>query len=476
MADRKRESIRSQRVILIAFDLLATLLAFSFGRWLIRAFHPYGHLMDPFGFWHFLGLLLISLTWLYVARLQGLYKDAVYVRRLSQIPAIVRTVVLGMFAPFVYDYMTKTNVFVERRSVPLVIGFLALVFFLTFRLVLFRAVHRAMLRRGYWASRVLVLGRGEVAERISKRMREFDPMRLKFVGFIDFRGCEGTAGLDHVGRAIKEKRADEVVVAIPSLSHQQMLEIRESCGDGGVRVSFISDLFEMLSERVDLNRIEGVPLLELKDSKKEAYTFAAKRLVDIVGSTFLLFLLSPLLLACAFIIKRTSPGPALFRQERVGLDGKKFTLYKFRTMHCKAESENNIHKAFVSELIRNGSIRRQSYKMVADPRVTRIGLLLRRSSLDELPQLLNVLKGDMSLVGPRPPLPYELESYESWHRKRLSIRPGITGLWQVAGRSEVPFDEMVMLDLYYIENWSLWMDMSLMLKTLPAVISARGAY
>jgi exopolysaccharide biosynthesis polyprenyl glycosylphosphotransferase len=475
MPHRKKRDRRYQVAVLVLLDLLAAVLAFSVGRWLVVTFHPYGRLMPPFGFWHLLGLVLIPLAWLYIAKSQGLYRETVYGRRLTQVPAIVRTVLLGMFVPFVYDYATKTNVFVERRSVPLVIGCIALALFVCARLVLFRAIYRVLLKRDHWVTRVLVLGSGEAGSRIAERIVKYDPVRLKFVGVVDPEQRAGERASDLVRNVIEEKQADEVVVALAGLSHQQMLEIRGLCGDGGVRVSFISDLFETLSERVDLTRIEGVPLLELKDATKSWQSLAAKRALDLASAFFLTLILSPLLLACALVIRRTSPGPALYRQKRIGKDGKEFMLYKFRTMMDNADLDS-IHKVFVAELIKNGSARRASYKMKEDPRVTRIGQMLRRFSLDELPQLFNVLKGDMSLVGPRPPLPYELDSYKNWHMKRISVRPGITGLWQVAGRSGVPFDEMVMLDLYYIENWSLWMDVSLILKTLPAVVSGKGAY
>ncbi|MFQ5906544.1 MAG: sugar transferase, partial [bacterium] len=379
-------------------------------------------------------------------------------------------------APFVYGHVARTGVFVERGYVPLVIGFLAFLLFMLLRLVVFRAIHRTMVRRGYWASRVLVVGRGEVGEKVSKWMSESDQSSLRFAGFVHFKSGEGRPARGLVESAVKQRQADEVIVAVPDLSHQEMLEIKDCCGDGGIRVSFVSNLFKTLCEKVDLSRIEGVPLLELKNGKRGMLGLAAKRLLDLGASTFLILFLSPLLLAFGLIIRHTSPGPAMFRQRRIGLNGRTFTLYKFRTMYDKADSGDNIHKHFVSELIRDGSRERPSYKIVEDPRVTRIGRWLRRTSLDELLQIFNVFKGDMSLVGPRPALPYELESYQKWHRKRLTVRPGITGLWQVAGRSGVPFDEMVLMDVYYIENWSLWMDMSLVLKTIPAVLSGRGAY
>jgi exopolysaccharide biosynthesis polyprenyl glycosylphosphotransferase len=203
-----------------------------------------------------------------------------------------------------------------------------------------------------------------------------------------------------------------------------------------------------------------------------------KRALDVAGSVSLLFLLSPVFLLVSSLIKLTSNGPVLFRQERVGQDGRPFTMLKFRTMHVDAD--HAIHKQYVTEFIQSGAGAGSAdtvFKIVDDPRVTSLGHFLRRSSLDELPQFLNVLKGDMSLVGPRPPLPYEVERYKAWHRRRLhEAKPGITGLWQVTGRSRTTFDEMVRLDLRYARSCSLWGDIKILLATPRAVVSGKGAH
>jgi exopolysaccharide biosynthesis polyprenyl glycosylphosphotransferase len=207
-----------------------------------------------------------------------------------------------------------------------------------------------------------------------------------------------------------------------------------------------------------------------------------KRMFDVGGSLITLILLSPLLALIAALIKLTSKGPVFFRQTRVGQYGEKFTFLKFRTMD--ARNNSSIHKDYVRRFISgkayfNEGEHGQSpvYKLVDDTRVTRVGRFLRRSSLDELPQLLNVLKGEMSLVGPRPPIPYECDDYELWHRRRLlEAKPGITGLWQVNGRSKTTFDDMVRLDLRYARSWSLWLDIKILLKTPQAVLSREGAY
>jgi lipopolysaccharide/colanic/teichoic acid biosynthesis glycosyltransferase len=207
-----------------------------------------------------------------------------------------------------------------------------------------------------------------------------------------------------------------------------------------------------------------------------------KRILDISGSLLGIMLLGPLMAIIAAIIRLTSPGPILFHQERVGFLGRRFTFLKFRSM--VADSDQRVHEKYVTDLI-NGHHRAVNdgmpesplYKMTNDPRVTPIGRFLRKTSLDELPQLFNILKGDMSLVGPRPPIPYEVDKYRLWHFSRIfEVKPGLTGLWQVSGRSQTSFDDMVRLDLRYANGWSLWLDLKILLKTLPAVLSAKGAY
>jgi exopolysaccharide biosynthesis polyprenyl glycosylphosphotransferase len=206
-----------------------------------------------------------------------------------------------------------------------------------------------------------------------------------------------------------------------------------------------------------------------------------KRTVDMLCAGLLLILTSPLFLVVAFLIKRSSPGPVFYVQERLGKDGRPFPFYKFRTM--THNSDDAIHRQFAAMFIngdrvgcerKNGN--RKIYKLCQDPRVTTIGSWLRRTSLDELPQIINIIRGEMSLVGPRPPIVYEVEHYQPWHLERLKVTPGLTGLWQVSGRSSVPFEEMVRLDLHYINHWSLWLDLRILLKTLPVVVQGTGGY
>jgi len=270
-------------------------------------------------------------------------------------------------------------------------------------------------------------------------------------------------------RLVGELSLDEIVIALPAASHDQMLRIMDLCRRKGVGFKVVPDLYQMRLNRVDVDSINGIPLIAVSESQIRGWNLVLKRVLDVAVSIVVLTLLSPALGLIALIIKLDSPGPVLFRQVRIGRDGKSFALYKFRSMRQDAEKQ-------LDELLCLNEATGPLFKIRDDPRMTRVGRFLRRTSLDEFPQFINVFRGEMSLVGPRPPLPQEVEHYEEWHMRRLEAPPGLTCLWQVSGRSEIPFDEMVMLDIYYIENWSLGLDLGILLRTIPAVLSGGGAF
>jgi len=231
----------------------------------------------------------------------------------------------------------------------------------------------------------------------------------------------------------------------------------------------VPGILELIASRVDADELGGIPLLTVSEIKLQGFNAALKRGTDILLSAAGILLISPVLAFFALLVKLTSQGPILFKQKRVGIDGREFQMFKFRSMVEEAE------KLF-PQLAPLSEVDGLLFKMKDDPRMTPLGKFMRRFSLDELPQLFNVFLGDMSLVGPRPPLPREVKKYSSWHMKRLRVRPGITGMWQVSGRSLLPFEEMVRLDIYYIENWSLWLDLKLLIMTGPVVCTGSGAY
>jgi len=282
-------------------------------------------------------------------------------------------------------------------------------------------------------------------------------------------GAPVLGGIDDLRELIQATGAECVFVAASALSSTEIAHVVKAVRLTGVEVRVTATLPEMLASRLTVQPIGGMMALSLKPVRLSGTQAAVKRAFDLTASTLGLAVLSPVLLLIAAAVRLTSPGPILYRQGRVGQRGRPFTILKFRTMRSGADE-------MVAELRSKHGMNDLMFKLQDDPRVTTVGRFLRRFSLDELPQLFNVARGDMSLVGPRPPLPEEVAGYEDWQFDRLEVSPGVTGLWQVSGRSELSFDECVRLDLFYIENWSLAYDLYIVAKTLPVLVSRRGAY
>jgi exopolysaccharide biosynthesis polyprenyl glycosylphosphotransferase len=332
--------------------------------------------------------------------------------------------------------------------------------------------------RGRGVSRVLIVGAGEVGRTVMRTIVARPEFGYQVVGFVDDNPQKGETdigrfkalgGLHNLPTVVETELVDEVVITLPWMYHRKIMSIVRECERRHVNARIVPDLFQMSLSQVDVDDLGGVPLIGVRSVGFERGARLIKRGLDVVGAVVCLTAGTPLLALIAAAIRLDSPGPVLFSQTRIGAKGHPFEIYKFRSMRVGAEAELEQ----VRELNQaDGPL----FKVHDDPRLTRVGRWLRRLSLDELPQLWNVLRGEMSLVGPRPPIPAEVEEYMEWHKKRLQARPGMTGLWQVSGRSNLSFDEMVLLDIYYIENWSLWLDLKILLRTIPQVLLGRGAY
>lgn len=326
---------------------------------------------------------------------------------------------------------------------------------------------------------LVIIGTNRRAIAQAQRIEAHPELGYHLVGFVDehwegnqeFRqtGYSVVSDYDSFQNFLKDNVVDEVIVCTPVKSfYDRSSQILKQCEEQGITVRFVSDLFTPTIGRSKVERFEEQVLLTV-DSGKEDSAVLIKRLFDFLLSLALLVILSPILLVIGVANKLTSPGPIFFVQERVGLNKRRFRLYKFRTMIVDAEQQ-------LAALASRNEVRGPVFKIKDDPRVTPLGRFLRKSSLDELPQLINVLKGDMSLVGPRP---LSVRDYrgvtEDWHRRRISVRPGITCLWQVGGRSSIPFERWMELDMEYIDQWSLILDLKILLRTIPAVLKASGA-
>ena len=338
----------------------------------------------------------------------------------------------------------------------------------------------------------LIAGTNAEAEQTINELRDRRDLGYRVVGVIGTRtpssatddklnGIPVIGSIDDLPNVVRELSIQEVIITDSSITSDRMFDAMMRIGRGQrVEFRFAPSLFELLPQKTSVDQIGVLPMVRLfREPLSDAERFL-KRISDLVIATFALILVSPILAIIAAWIKVDSKGKVFFRQERVGMDGRVFLCYKFRSM--RQDADEDVHreayeKNIVGEEASNvGEEAAPVYgKVKDDSRVTRAGRFLRRSSLDELPQLFNVLKSDMSIVGPRPPIPYEVEAYQLWHRKRLDMKPGITGLWQVSGRNRLTFDEMVRTDLFYIENWSLWLDFKIILLTLPAVFRGDGA-
>jgi exopolysaccharide biosynthesis polyprenyl glycosylphosphotransferase len=348
--------------------------------------------------------------------------------------------------------------------------FFALIYVSAFRWS-FERISGVILRAAGYRRRAVLVGSGTNIQAVSHALR--DSREIEPYGFVartpvalldglrDFRSLEQ---LERHFDAI-----DEVLIADADFPAEKAVELVDRCHRQGVRVRVAPSTMEILMERVEYVPGQALPLFELKPPVFEGVDFALKRTFDLVGSTLLILILSPLMILAALAIKVTSRGPVLYRSYRPGIGGKCFPCLKFRTMVHGAEKLQD-------RLEEHNEVGGALFKMREDPRVTAVGRFLRRWSLDELPQLFNVLRGEMSLVGPRPLPQRDYDRLDDWHRKRYLVLPGMTGLWQVSGRSELDFDELVRLDFLYLERWSVFLDLTILLKTIPAVVRARGAW
>jgi exopolysaccharide biosynthesis polyprenyl glycosylphosphotransferase len=384
--------------------------------------------------------------------------------------------------------------FSYSRGVFLIDFLLALAIFTAVHLFL-RYIQTLFRQRGINLIPTLIVGTNTEAEQTVSELRVQRGLGYLVVGVVGASGTSASGGtnakdlagapivgaLDDLPALIRDLEIQEVIITDNTLPSERLFEAMMQVGrKQRVEFRFAPSLFNVLPQKTSVEQIGVLPMVRLFREPLSDVERFVKRISDIVISAIALILLTPVWLIISLLIKSDSRGPVLFRQERVGMDGRIFLCYKFRSM--RADSDDEIHREAYRKNIEGaeGSNAGNDDKPVFgkvkdDPRITKTGRWLRRSSLDELPQLLNVLTGDMSIVGPRPPIPYEVEEYDIWHRKRLDMKPGITGLWQVSGRNRLTFEEMVRIDLYYIENWSLWLDLKIIALTVPAMLRGDGA-
>jgi exopolysaccharide biosynthesis polyprenyl glycosylphosphotransferase len=458
--------------------LLSSLLS----PWLPYVFHPS---FDPYlSVIYFVPLIHITTFWY-----RGLYRfrgefsfsdDFINIFKAVSIGALMVTVIA-----FFYRGGFAYSAFSYSRLVFIFYYLLSLVVFTGHR-VAFRSLQTFYRRRHINVIPILIVGSNGVAEMCVNEIADDPKLGRSVIGFVTSDGkppkspalkAWPTFGrYDDMHRYIRQHGVREVLITDPEIRPQLLFDTMVKCGRG-YRVTFrvVPNLFNCIPRKTYVEQLGAVPMVRLFEEPLSRSARMLKRGVDLIVSSLILLFTAPLWLIIAVAIKLESRGPTLYRQERVGMDGHIFQIYKFRSM-LNDVVVDDAHRDYMLRVIKRqgdtnlGTKEDPNYKFINGSRLTRVGAILRRLSLDELPQIFNVFKGEMSLVGPRPPIPYEVECYETWHRKRLDVKPGMTGLWQVSGRYRLSFQQMVQLDIYYIENWSPWLDLKIILKTLPALV------
>jgi exopolysaccharide biosynthesis polyprenyl glycosylphosphotransferase len=454
---------RSHYVLMGVSDALAVFFAMLLAYQL-----RFDRLLPTFDFW--LLLLTVPLITPVVYLTMRLYRVHQY-STAEEFRRIIVAISLIISATVMVSFWSKASF---SRMWMLLSWGLGLILALTVRRLWHWRVRRIRLE-GKLTFRTLVIGANLEGERLAATMQTrelgFEPVGFVAGGMDDLR-LDDDRVLGPVARVrelIRETKADCLFVASSAVTPEDVVQIMKARRLENVEVRFTANLPTVLSSRLAPQTIGGVMTLSVNVLQLTRAQAAAKRACDVVVSALGLLVLLPLFAVVAAVIKATSPGPVVFRQERIGLRGRPFTLLKFRTMCAGAD-------LMLEDLRDRNEADGPLFKLRQDPRVTRVGAVLRRYSIDELPQLWNVLRGEMSLVGPRPPLAGEVARYEEWQHDRLEVRPGITGLWQVSGRSELSFEDYVRLDLFYVENWSIAYDLFILSKTVPLLVSTRGAY
>ncbi|NNL21332.1 MAG: sugar transferase, partial [Ignavibacteriaceae bacterium] len=405
----------------------------------------------------------------------------IIITRAAHLAHIIKAFYYGALNVVLLSILIESSNLLDSRYLVFVFALIAIPTLYVVRIEILRLLYIAFSNTSFRRN-VIIVGDGKAGKMLATKLMYENPIGLNIIGFVDddkaineeiVIGKKVVGNTHQIEELVAKHKIDELLIAVDDENTERTLALIDSCKKLNISVRVTSELFDIVARRMKTESYFDVPVIDVSSHYNNSFTLALKRSFDIIFSSFTLIFLSPIIISIALVIKLTSPGSILFKQTRVGKYGKEFQFYKFRSMKVIIGEDEDRKKQMLEFMSDSNADLRT--KIINDNRVTWIGKIIRTTSLDELPQLFNVIKGDMSLVGPRPCLPYEYENYDEWQKRRVKVIPGCTGVWQVWGRSTVSFKESVVLDLYYINNMSPWLDLQLVLQTIPAIIAARGA-
>ena len=426
--------------------------------------------------------LFLSIVFIFIFQFNGLYRVNIILNRATHLITIIKALYYGALNIVLISFLIKSTDIIDSRLIIFTFIIFALPSLYFIRVELLRHLY-IKLRNNQFRRNVIIVGDGNSGKLLATKLMFENPIGIEIIGFVDDdlrEGEEVVGGMKVLGKIsqlpeiISKNKIDEILIAIEDEGYERLLEILDDCRRLKVNIRLTSELFGVVARRIGTEKYIDIPVINVSPQYYDKLNILFKRVFDFVMALTCIIILSPLLIVIALLVKLSSQGPIFFKSNAIGKDGKPFMIYKFRSMYV-SQGEDEERKNMMIKFMQESKENDNGRKVINTKRVTWIGSILRRTSLDELPQLFNVIKGDMSLVGPRPCLPYEYEHYDAWHKRRVSVLPGCTGVWQVWGRSSVSFKDSVVLDLYYINNMSPWLDLQLLLQTIPAVFFLRGA-
>jgi exopolysaccharide biosynthesis polyprenyl glycosylphosphotransferase len=479
--DRLLKRYSLKKILLMFTDFLVLLCSTYIA---LSMIYDRGHiiLVRPFdNHIKFIQYIFLNVVVIFSFRYFNLYKDQIFQNIFEQFVQIVKSILLAALLLIIFNFFVR-DVRIHRQARFDLLAFMSISIVLVFvyRAITLKLITRSRFYRTLLVRRALAVGAGEFGEEFVRTIEQDGMYSLQLVGFLDDDNSKHgqTIGnvpvlgaIDEVDKIVESYNIDEVFITIENISYDQLLRLSDRMKQTGVQVNMVSSHFNVIEQKVGgiiSNALDSVPLYAQISS---FYVQVIKRIFDLCLGSFLLLLISPIFIVLGISIKLTSKGPIFYKSKVIGKSGKPFYWFKFRSMYV--DNDQGLHKKHLKDIITQN---KTTEKIKNDPRITSVGRFIRKYSIDELPQLFNVIIGNMSLVGPRPCFDYEYELMSSWQRRRTKVMPGMTGLWQVSGRNkaDVSFNDSMILDLYYVSNISFWLDINILLKTVPVVIFGKG--